>query len=174
MGKCVIFCAAEFDCLAEPLGEDDFVIAADAGLRHAEKLNITPNGLIGDFDSLGFIPEGANVFPVEKDDTDAMLAVRQGLALGYREFVLYGSIDGPRLDHTVANFQTLQFLADHGAWGYLVGRDYIITVVKDGAIRFIDSPCPDHLCEGFGWLAKPDDWAACIPCQAAVTVLEPD
>ena len=46
--------------------------------------------------------------------------------------------------------------------------------VKDGAIRFIDSPCPDHLCEGFGWLAKPDDWAACIPCQAAVTVLEPD
>ena len=136
MGKCVIFCAAEFDCLAEPLGEDDFVIAADAGLRHAERLNITPNGLIGDFDSLGFIPEGANVFPVEKDDTDAMLAVRQGLALGYREFVLYGSIDGPRLDHTVANFQTLQFLADHGAWGYLVGRDYLVTVVKNGAVTF--------------------------------------
>ena len=45
MGKCVIFCAAEFDCLAEPLGEDDFVIAADAGLRHAEKLDITPANL---------------------------------------------------------------------------------------------------------------------------------
>ena len=92
--------------------------------------------MLGDFDSLGYTPKGANVFPVEKDDTDAMLAVRRGLQLGYREFVLYGSIDGPRLDHTVANFQTLQFLADHGAYGYLVGKDYIITVVKDGKIMF--------------------------------------
>ena len=136
MGKCVIFCAAEFDCLAEELASDDFVIAADGGLEHTRKLNIIPNEIIGDFDSLGFTPAGANVFPVEKDDTDAMLAVRRGLSLGYREFILYGSLDGPRLDHTIANFQTLQFLADHGAYGYLVGKDYILTVVKDGAITF--------------------------------------
>ena len=136
MGACVIFCAAGFDGLARPLKKEDFVIAADGGLAHLKALGLEPDEILGDFDSLGYIPDDARVFPVEKDDTDAMLAVRQGLALGYREFVLYGSIDGPRLDHTVANFQTLQFLADHGAWGYLVGRDYIITVVKDGAIRF--------------------------------------
>ena len=136
MGKCVIFCAAEFDRLAEPLGTEDFVIAADGGLVHTEKLGITPDVIIGDFDSLGFTPEGANVFPVEKDDTDAMLAVRRGLALGYRDFILYGSLDGPRLDHTVANFQTLQFLADHGARGILVGRDTLVTGVKNGSIRF--------------------------------------
>lgn len=136
MGKCVIFCAAEFDRLAEELKAEDFVIAADGGLRHTEKLRIIPNEIIGDFDSLGFTPEGANVFPVEKDDTDAMLAVRRGLSLGYREFILYGSLDGPRLDHTIANFQTLQFLADHGAQGYLVGESYIVTVVKDGELRF--------------------------------------
>lgn len=136
MGKCIIFCAAGFDVLAEPLAEDDFVIAADGGLAHTEKLRITPNEILGDFDSLNYVPQGANVFPVEKDDTDAMLAVRRGLDLGYREFVLYGSLDGPRLDHTVANFQTLQFLADHGAAGYLVGQQYLVTVVKDGEIRF--------------------------------------
>lgn len=136
MGSCVIFCAAEFDALARPLAEDDFVIAADGGLRHTEKLGIVPQEILGDFDSLGYTPTGANVFPVEKDDTDAMLAVRRGLALGYREFVLYGSVDGSRLDHTVANFQTLQFLADRGAVGYLVGKDFLITVVKDGAIAF--------------------------------------
>lgn len=136
MGKCVIFCAAEFNCLAQPLTAEDFVIAADGGLRHTDRLGITPNVVLGDFDSLGFTPEGANVFPVEKDDTDSMLAVRRGLSLGYREFVLYGSLDGPRLDHTVANFQTLQFLADHGAYGYLVGRDYLITVVKNGSLTF--------------------------------------
>ena len=73
---------------------------------------------------------------MEKDDTDAMLAARKGLELGYREFLFYGALDGPRLDHTVANFQTLQFLADHSAVGYLIGKDQLVTVVKDGAIRF--------------------------------------
>ena len=136
MGKCIIFCAAGFDALAEPIEQNDFVIAADGGLAHTEKLGIVPNEILGDFDSLGHVPEGANVFPVEKDDTDAMLAVRRGLSLGYREFVLYGSLDGPRLDHTVANFQTLQFLADHGAVGYLAGTGYLVTVVKDGEILF--------------------------------------
>ena len=136
MGKCIIFCAAGFDSLVEPLQKDDFVIAADGGLVHTEKLGIVPDEILGDFDSLGYTPQGANVFPVEKDDTDAMLAVRRGLSLGYREFVLYGSLDGPRLDHTIANFQTLQFLADQGAVGYLAGTDYLVTVLKDGTLTF--------------------------------------
>ena len=136
MSKFVIFCAAEFDGLLEPLGADDFLLAADGGLRHLEKLNLKPQGILGDFDSLGYIPTGALVFPVEKDDTDAMLAARKGLELGYRDFLFYGALDGPRLDHTVANFQTLQFLADHGATGYLVGRDYLVTVVKNDTIAF--------------------------------------
>ena len=136
MGTCIIFCAAEFDCLARPIREADCVIAADGGLRHIQKLNITPDVVLGDFASLGYTPQGANVFPVEKDDTDAMLAARRGLAMGCREFLFYGSLDGPRLDHTVANFQTLQFLADRGAVGYLIGKDYLVTVVKNGSISF--------------------------------------
>ena len=101
-----------------------------------QKLGLQPHGILGDFDSLGYIPEGATIFPVEKDDTDSMLAVRRGLELGCRRFVLYGALDGPRLDHTVANFQTLQFLADQGAVGYLVGLDTMVTVVKNGGVRF--------------------------------------
>lgn len=136
MRECVIFCAAECDGLARPIGPESFVIAADGGLRHTEKLGIAPDAVLGDFDSLGFCPEGANVFPVEKDDTDAMLAVRLGLRRGCGEFLLYGSLDGPRLDHTVANFQTLQFLAEHGAAGYLIGNTTMVTVVKNGKITF--------------------------------------
>lgn len=136
MRECVIFCAAECDGLARPIGPESFVIAADGGLRHTEKLGIAPDAVLGDFDSLGFCPEGANVFPVEKDDTDAMLAVRLGLDRGCGEFLLYGSLDGPRLDHTVANFQTLQFLAEHGAAGYLIGNTTMVTVVKNGKITF--------------------------------------
>ena len=96
MKKCLIFCAAEFDRLAEAVEGGDYILAADGGLRHLNKLNITPHGIIGDFDSLGYVPEGAQVFPVEKDDTDAMLAARKGLELGFREFRFYGALDGPR------------------------------------------------------------------------------
>ena len=136
MGKCIIFCAADFYGLAAPLEPEDYIIAADGGLAHTNALGITPHCILGDFDSLGYVPESANVFPVEKDDTDAMLAVRRGLELGYKEFYLYGSLDGKRLDHTVANFQTLQYLCDHGAHGYLIGKDYMVTAVKDGALTF--------------------------------------
>lgn len=136
MGKCLIFCAAGFDGLAAPIGKDDYLLAADGGLRHLEKLNLVPHGIIGDFDSLGYVPTGAEVFPVEKDDTDAMLAARKGLELGYREFLFYGSLDGKRLDHTVSNFQTLQFLADRGAVGYLVGQDYLVTVIREETLEF--------------------------------------
>ena len=136
MGKCIIFCAAGFDSLAQPIEKDDYIIAADGGLTHTQNLGITPDVILGDFDSLGYAPAGSQVFPVEKDDTDAMLAVRHGLAAGYKEFLLYGSLDGKRLDHTVANFQTLQFLADRGAKGYLVGIDHIVTVIKEDVITF--------------------------------------
>lgn len=136
MGTCIIFCAAEFDTLAKPLAADDYIIAADGGLMHTDALGIIPDAVLGDFDSLGYVPQGAKLFPVEKDDTDSMLAVRQGLKLGYRRFLLYGGLDGPRLDHTVANFQTLQYLADRDAQGYLVGCRYIATVVKNGTVRF--------------------------------------
>ena len=136
MRKCIVFCAAEFDHLAALPEEQDYILAADGGLRHLEKLGLKPNGILGDFDSLGYIPTGAEVFPVEKDDTDAMLAARKGLELGFREFWFYGSLDGPRLDHTIANFQTLQFLADRGAKAYLIGKDYLVTVIKEETITF--------------------------------------
>lgn len=136
MGSCLIFCAGGFDGLIEPIQSGDYLLAADGGLLHLQQLSLAPNGIIGDFDSLGYIPEHATVFPVEKDDTDSMLAVRQGLQMGFDRFLLYGSLDGPRLDHTVANFQTLQFLADRGAEGWLIGNRYIATVVKNGALTF--------------------------------------
>lgn len=139
MGACLIFCAGGFSEPARPIGRDDYILAADGGLTHLEKLGIRPHGIIGDFDSLGYVPEGATVFPVEKDDTDSMLAVRKGLELGYKEFILYGAMDGPRLDHTIANLQTLCFLAEHGATGCLVGLGYMATAIREETILFPDT-----------------------------------
>ncbi len=113
------------------------VIAADGGLAHLERRGIVPDLIVGDFDSLGRIPHGDNVarHPVEKDDTDMLLAVKAGLERGCRDFVLYGGLGG-RLDHIYANLQTLVYLAQRGASGYLVGNGTVSSAVKDGALTF--------------------------------------
>ena len=136
MGKCVIFCAGDFSGLWEPVPADDFVIAADRGLLTVQALGLSPGCVMGDFDSLGYVPRGANVFPTRKDDTDSMLAVREGLRRGYREFVLYGALDGKRPDMLLANLQLLLFLTRHGARGTLVGKDYLVTGLQNDHLTF--------------------------------------
>ena len=136
MKTCVIFCAGGFSALAEPIRDTDYVIAADGGYAHTQALGLTPDAVLGDFDSLGFVPKNAICHPVEKDDTDAMLAVRLGVEQGCDRFLLYGSLDGPRLEHTVANFQTLSFLAEHGCTGWLIGNTQIVTLVENATLTF--------------------------------------
>ena len=63
-----------------------------------------------------------------------MLAAKRGLQLGCREFIFYGSLDGPRLDHTVANIQTLRYLTDHGATGVLIGLSQQVTLLRGGSL----------------------------------------
>ena len=136
MKRCVIFCGGGFSSLDGPILDTDLVIAADKGLDYTRQLGLNPQIVLGDFDSLGYIPAGAEVHPVEKDDTDAMLAVRRGLDSGCGELILYGSLDGDRVDHTMANFQLLCFLADRGAKGTLVGIRQKATVIQNSSIRF--------------------------------------
>ena len=77
MNRCFIFGALSVSALSEKPTENDLVIAADKGVITAEKFNIIPSFVIGDFDSLGFVPSGDNVIKlnVRKDDTDIGYAV---------------------------------------------------------------------------------------------------
>ena len=152
--RCVIFCAGGFGGLTEPLRSDDFIIAADGGTEYTERLGLRPDLILGDFDSLGYVPEGAERHPVEKDDTDAMLAAKRGLERGCREFLFYASLDGPRLDHTLANLQTLRFLADHGATGTLIGLRQQVTLLRGGALTLPAREKGDISLFAFGGEAK--------------------
>jgi len=106
----------------------DFVIAVDGGLRYLKELKITPDLIIGDFDSLGYVPDTGNIIELstEKDDTDTMAAVRAGFDMGYSVFYIHFGMGG-RLDHTMANIQTLAFIQQNGGFGLLFG-------VKEGAV----------------------------------------
>lgn len=131
---CYIVCALPQDKPFSP-NPGDLVIAADAGYRQLG--GIKPDYVVGDFDSLGYEPEGERILrhPAEKDDTDTLLAVKLGLSLGYSAFVLLGGVGG-RLDHTLANIQTLAYLHAHGAKACLVGTDETIAILEGGTLRF--------------------------------------
>lgn len=131
---CYIVCALPQSHALAP-NEGDLVIAADGG--YAQLNGIRPDLVVGDFDSLGYVPDGEEIVrhPVEKDDTDTMLAARLGLARGYRRFVLLGGVGG-RLDHTLANIQTLAFLRENGARAALLGEAETITFLQNESLHF--------------------------------------
>lgn len=134
--RCVVVGAMKCESDFGWLCEEDFVILADSGYLYKEKLNY--DLIIGDFDSLGFIPDEENVmqYPVHKDDTDMMLAVKAGLERGYEDFLLLGGIGG-RLDHTIANIQTLAYLKSLGKRAKMIGEGQQIELLKNETRRLL-------------------------------------
>ena len=151
MEICHIFAAGQ-GVANYKIGANDFVIAADGGYKTALENGITPHLVLGDFDSLGFVPqiEEKIVLPKEKDDTDTLAAVKAGLKKGYKTFIIYGGLGG-RTDHTIANIQTLSFIAKAGGRGYLVSENEVLTVIENSEICFKPIECGNasvfSLCE---------------------------
>ena len=135
MPRCIVVCAGEYGSVDFHLEKDDYVICCDGGLSAAGKMGIKADLLMGDLDSLeGPIPNGLEVlrFPAKKDDTDSMLAIKEGLRLGFSDFLLLFSLGG-RLDHTIANIQTLMFLKERGATARLIGPNDDIQILTEGS-----------------------------------------
>lgn len=147
MGKCILVCAGEFVPIEIPVEERDFVIAVDGGFRYCQMLGILPDLILGDMDSASEeeraliaeieqdAPERVHRLKPEKDDTDTLSAVREGLERGYRKFYFYGALGG-RLDHSIANIQTLLFLKKQGAVGYILTDRQLVTVIRNEEITF--------------------------------------
>ena len=136
MKRGFIFAAGTFFGLRERPLPGDLVIAADAGYRVCQRLGIVPDLLLGDFDSMEAPENFPNIrrSPVEKDDTDTMLAVKTALEQGCDEVYLYGGTGGKRLDHTLANLQSLLYLRRRGARGYMYDDDFLWTVMENESL----------------------------------------
>ncbi|MDE6502763.1 MAG: thiamine diphosphokinase [Ruminococcus sp.] len=114
--------------------EADFVICADRGIVHAQKLGIAPDILTGDLDSYtGKITSCGKIYKAvpEKDDTDTMLAVKLALENGANSIRLYGATGG-RFDHTFANIQTLIYVYEHSCIMSIHDKDNVITIQGAG------------------------------------------
>jgi thiamine pyrophosphokinase len=96
------------------LQEDDFVIAADGGARHALTLGRSPQVLIGDMDSIppavreSLAKSGTRIVahPKDKDASDLELAIEFAITEGFREILVIGALGG-RTDHAMANLALL-------------------------------------------------------------------
>lgn len=129
MARCVIIGAAEiknYSRVKEYLRPDDFYVFCDGGLFHQKALDVTPNLIVGDFDSykefggLGGL-EASEKFPsaeiirlpCEKDDTDLFYAAKEAVRRGFSTFLLVGAIGG-RFDHSLCNISVLLYLDQQG------------------------------------------------------------
>ena len=149
-GNCILIGAGDLTVSEIPIEENDLCIAVDGGYEYCKLLEIIPDYILGDFDSIGE-KEAENVvgiaeteedkvivLPVEKDDTDMLAALKLGLSQGYQSFRIYGGMGG-RIEHTIANIQCLLYLKEHDAVGYLMDGTGMILVAKEEEISFLDS-----------------------------------
>jgi thiamine pyrophosphokinase len=90
------------------LRDDDFIIAADGGTRHALALGRTPNVIVGDLDSLPANFEISKfdnevvLYPKDKNETDLELAIQHALSLNPEQVLILAALGG-RLDQTLGN-----------------------------------------------------------------------
>ena len=143
MSRCVIFGGAPISDLAAVrryLRPDDYIIACDSGLRLVDALGLTPDLIVGDFDSSARPDTDIEtiVLPCEKDDTDTVYAAREALSRGFDEFLLLGAAGG-RLDHTLGNIAVLLMLDAQGAHGTLVDNYSEMELVRQNPVPVPDS-----------------------------------
>lgn len=134
---CYIFAAGDFNGNIEK-HNGDLIIAADAGFHHLEKMSVSPDIILGDFDTIGNLPDHPSIkrFPAEKDYTDTELAILEGIRLGYDTFIICGALGGKRLEHTVANIHLAACFAEKGYDITLTDGSYTVKALHNGSMEF--------------------------------------
>lgn len=100
----------------EVINDSDIVLAADGGARLYKNLEIKPEYIIGDFDSLTeeelntWTNQGVILkkYPVDKDKTDGELAIDYCHKLNCNKIIILGGLGG-RFDQQLANIYLLEY-----------------------------------------------------------------
>lgn len=110
----------------------DFILAADSGYLTAQKLNVSPDIILGDFDSSPKPDTYAELIlaPAEKDETDTMLACTAAIERGATELLILGGTGG-RVDHFLSNLFLLESLCDRGIHALISDGENSICVLQN-------------------------------------------
>ncbi len=125
--------------LRKQFEESEYVIAADGGINALMKYHLTPDLIVGDFDSapkLEWVKTYSEIpvvtFPKEKDCTDTELAILEAFKLPQETICIVGGI-GSRMDHTLANMMLLQRIERAGKKGFIIDDHNQISVIETGS-----------------------------------------
>ena len=103
-------------------GRYDRILAADSGMNALYAAAVTPDMIIGDFDSadkkiLAFFQQNKEIdfctLNPEKDDTDTEFAIRESIRRGADSITIIGGT-GTRLDHVLGNISLLGIGLEEG------------------------------------------------------------
>ncbi|MGI5998257.1 MAG: thiamine diphosphokinase [Lutispora sp.] len=136
--KTIIICNGEitdYEYCSRIISSADYIICADGGTKHAYKMGVNPDLIIGDFDSsnkvyLEYYKKLGIKFekhPIEKDKSDSHICVLKALDFS-DEIVLFGAT-GSRLDHTLANISLLKLGVDRGIKIYIADKQNEIFLI---------------------------------------------
>ena len=121
----------------------DAVYCCDGGVRHFEALGISPDVIVGDFDSAEeaafekYVNAGAKIFkfPSEKDCTDTELGLRKAIEDGATNITVIGGI-GKRFDHSLANAHILAYALEKSVTAKIVDEhNEIVLIDKETTIE---------------------------------------
>ena len=133
---------SNYNYVKEQIPNDAFVLCADGGIKHCEKLKILPNVIISDFDSSeNKYPTNCEVitYPSEKDDTDFSLCVKKAISLGFENIVTFGAVGG-RIDHTLGAIQILSYCADRNVKCSLLEHKNEVYMLNSGESMAFNNP----------------------------------
>lgn len=116
----------------------DCLLAVDNGLSYIDQLGLSPNVIVGDFDTANddLVEKYRNMSSVttftlvpEKDETDTETAVDYTIRMGYDEVVLLGAMGG-RFDHTLGNLHMLYRLLQQKIRGIMIDEKNRISLCE--------------------------------------------
>lgn len=133
MARCVVVLGGDirdYGRIKSFLKDDDYFIFCDRGLVHREALGVKCALLVGDFDSISPpLDIETIVYPREKDDTDALCGIKEGIRRGFRNFLIIGAFGG-RIDHELGNIYLLDYLDEKNIPGRILNENSYIEVVS--------------------------------------------
>ena len=136
--RCVIIGGGDTttELLKSHITSDDFVICADGGYDSSFEAGITPDLLIGDFDSIKAIPKNVEriTLPVEKDVTDSVAAFNEGVKQGFNRFILFGGTGG-RFEHTFANISLMANASRNGISIEIIDEKHIFRSITNSSVK---------------------------------------
>jgi len=138
--KTIIICngdITDYEYCRSIISSADYIICADGGTKHAYKMGIKPDLIIGDFDSsnkeyIEYYKKLGIKFekhPIEKDMSDSHICILKALEFS-DEIVLLGAT-GSRLDHTLANISLLKLGVEKGVKVYIADKQNEIYLIDN-------------------------------------------